>query len=389
MHLLELREALGEAYRAAGRTAPRSTGAEPRAGVTQVGTVHLMELRAAVGEGVRTALRLHRYLADSTWRLRGWQHRLRGLEAEPHVPASVGRTHGLPRLGQVPPAVDGRRRQAVVVAAGHPVRHYRFLLATVRVRHYRLGYHVPRVPTARRFPRVEMQPSAHEKLLVVALMTFVLSMPAATSPAATAAWKSGSGAHLVLMPPRSPTTEPQPDRTFPRVATAPAQLPPDILLDSHLLRAEQAVRDDDRAAARAAMAEIDALQAEHELETPADYHYRYARIWSAVANWERSHASAFRYLELLGRDGDHYLDALTLLNRATAAIEEIERAHEMRGGGGSPSTGGRGEGTGGQGAGATCGCRRRPADGVRVHSARRVSDGVLRPSQRSVSTDTG
>ena len=175
-----------------------------------------------------------------------------------------------------------------------------------------------------------MQPSAHEQLLVVALMTFVLSMPAATSSAATAAWKSGSGAHLVLMPPRSPTTEPQPDRTFPRVAIAPVQLPPDILLDNHLLRAEQAVRDDDRAAARAAMAEIDALQAEHQLETPADYHYRYARIWSAVANWNRSHASAVRYLELLGRDGDHYLDALTLLNRATAAIEEIERAREMR-----------------------------------------------------------
>ena len=122
----------------------------------------------------------------------------------------------------------------------------------------------------------------------------------------------------------------QPGRTLPRTGTPPTQLPPDILLDSHLLRAEQSLRDDDRAAARAAMADIDALQAEHELETPADYHYRYARIWSDVANWERSHASALRYLEILGRDGDHYLDALMLLNRATAAIEEVARARELR-----------------------------------------------------------
>ena len=124
--------------------------------------------------------------------------------------------------------------------------------------------------------------------------------------------------------------QPQPNPTPSARATAPAQLPPVILLDSHLLRAEQSVRDDDRGAARAAMAEIDALQAEHELDTPADYHYRYARIWSELANWDRSHASAVRYLQLLGRDGDHYLDALTLLNRATAAIEEIARARQLR-----------------------------------------------------------
>ena len=122
---------------------------------------------------------------------------------------------------------------------------------------------------------------------------------------------------------------PQPDRP-PPAPTAPTQLPPAILLDSHLLRAEQSVRDNDPTAARVAMAEIDALQAQHELETPADYHYRYARIWGEVANWERSQASAVRYLDLLGRDGDHYLDALTLMNRATAAIDDIARARELR-----------------------------------------------------------
>ena len=124
--------------------------------------------------------------------------------------------------------------------------------------------------------------------------------------------------------------QPQPDRTPRARATAPAQLPPDILLDSHLLRAEQSLREDDHTGARAAMAQIDALQADHELPTPPDYHYRYARVWSAVANWERSQASAVRYLELTGREGEHYLDALTLMNRAITRLEAIERDRVRR-----------------------------------------------------------
>ena len=123
---------------------------------------------------------------------------------------------------------------------------------------------------------------------------------------------------------------PQPDPAPAAAATAPAQLPPPILLDSALLRAEESVRTDDRPGALAAMDHIDALQAAHELVPPPDYHYRFARVWSAVTNWERSQAAAVRYLELTGRDGDHYLDALTLMNQATAGIEQLERARELQ-----------------------------------------------------------
>ena len=122
--------------------------------------------------------------------------------------------------------------------------------------------------------------------------------------------------------------QPQPHRTPAPPATAPGQLPPVILLDSHLLRAEQSTRNDDRRGALAAMEQIDVLQAEHQLDTPADYHFRYARVWTSLANWERSQASAVRYLELTGRDGEHYLDALTLMNRATAALEDLARERE-------------------------------------------------------------
>ena len=48
VHLLELREALGAAYTAAGRAAPRWTDASPTAGTTPIRAAHLTELRAAV-----------------------------------------------------------------------------------------------------------------------------------------------------------------------------------------------------------------------------------------------------------------------------------------------------------------------------------------------------
>ena len=114
------------------------------------------------------------------------------------------------------------------------------------------------------------------------------------------------------------------------VVTPTAQLPPEIMLDGHLLRAEDAVRERDPAAARAAMDRIGALQEQHELDTPPVYHYRYAIVWNELSAWDRSLASAVRYLELTGRDGEYYLDALTLMNRATAEIENIERAREQR-----------------------------------------------------------
>ena len=119
-------------------------------------------------------------------------------------------------------------------------------------------------------------------------------------------------------------------RTRAAASSGTVQLPPEILLDGHLLRAEDAVRERDPAAARAAMDRIVALQEQHELDSPPTYHYRYASVWNVLGAWDQSLASAVRYLELTGRDGEHYLDALTLMNRATAEIETIERARELR-----------------------------------------------------------
>ena len=78
------------------------------------------------------------------------------------------------------------------------------------------------------------------------------------------------------------------------VVATTAQLPPEIMLDGHLLRAEDAVRQRDPAAARAAMNQIEALQEQHELDAPATYHYRYASVWNALGAWDQSLASAVR-----------------------------------------------------------------------------------------------
>ena len=112
--------------------------------------------------------------------------------------------------------------------------------------------------------------------------------------------------------------------------TATAQLPPEIMLDGHLLRAEAAVRARDPAAARAAMDRIAALQEQHELDTPRTYHFRYASVWNTRAHGTSRWRPPFATSSSRDATASNYLDALTLMNRATAAIEELERARELR-----------------------------------------------------------
>ena len=95
-----------------------------------------------------------------------------------------------------------------------------------------------------------------------------------------------------------------------------SQLPPDIQADLYLRQAEQAAGEGDAASALAAMERLETLQREHELEpAPAD-HYRYAQAWAAAGEPERAMESAVRYLQLQGREAEHYAEALDLVSRA-------------------------------------------------------------------------
>ena len=113
------------------------------------------------------------------------------------------------------------------------------------------------------------------------------------------------------------------------------ELPPEILADKYLRQAERLVQEKDYEGARKAMEELVALQQEHGLEPDPEDHFRYARIWSAAGAPERAMEAAVRYLQIRGREAEHYDEALDLINRAEA---EQARAESGAGGtAGSPS----------------------------------------------------
>ena len=100
-----------------------------------------------------------------------------------------------------------------------------------------------------------------------------------------------------------------------RTGRAASQLPPGIRADLYLRQAEQAARDRDEAGAGRAMERLRALQAEHGLELTPEDHYRYAQTWAAAGEPQRAMAAAVRYLQLRGREAEHYTEALDLINR--------------------------------------------------------------------------
>ena len=94
------------------------------------------------------------------------------------------------------------------------------------------------------------------------------------------------------------------------------ELPPEILADKYLRQAEQLVREKDYEGARQALEKLEALQQEHGLEPDPEDHFRYARIWSEAGAPERAMEEAVRYLQIRGREAEHYEEALDLINRA-------------------------------------------------------------------------
>ena len=101
-----------------------------------------------------------------------------------------------------------------------------------------------------------------------------------------------------------------------RPAAAAGQLPPEIMADRYLLKAEQAVGDQDLEIARLALERLQALQTERGLELAQEDHFRLAKAWEAAGEPERALQAAVRYLQLGGRDAEHYTEALELMNRA-------------------------------------------------------------------------
>ena len=105
---------------------------------------------------------------------------------------------------------------------------------------------------------------------------------------------------------------------------AAQDLPPAIEADRLLLLAEQQLRDEDFGAALIALDQILELQAQHNLELPAPFWFSHAHVAMQAGFPEVARASALRYLEVTGQGGEHYVEALELLNEAEAARVEGE-----------------------------------------------------------------
>ena len=111
--------------------------------------------------------------------------------------------------------------------------------------------------------------------------------------------------------------------------TASGELPPEIMADRYLLKAEQAVRDQDVGVARLAMEQLHAVRQEHGLEPAPEDHFRYAKAWEAAKEPVRAMEAAVRYLQLRGQEAAHYTETLELMNRVESGKAALPSPTEV------------------------------------------------------------
>ena len=110
--------------------------------------------------------------------------------------------------------------------------------------------------------------------------------------------------------------------------TAAAQLPPEILVDRQLVRAERLMAEDDPLGALIAMDTARVLQEENELEVSDEFHFTYAQVAYAAGLTERAVEAVNEYLMATGQEGELYREALELFDAAEARL--VEEAAERR-----------------------------------------------------------
>ena len=103
--------------------------------------------------------------------------------------------------------------------------------------------------------------------------------------------------------------------------TAPPALPPEIMADRHLVKAEQLEARKEYAGALKVMDEVFTMQKEHELKLPDEILYKYARIAMSADSVRVALASVNTYLVAVGKEGAFYKEALAL---SLEAEEELE-----------------------------------------------------------------
>ena len=95
-------------------------------------------------------------------------------------------------------------------------------------------------------------------------------------------------------------------------AAAAAQLPPDVLVDQYLLRADRLMESEDPKGALEMLGKIVALQKEHGLTLPDEFHFKHAKVAFSAGSIEAARESVNRYLTVAGRESNFYREALEL-----------------------------------------------------------------------------
>lgn len=110
-------------------------------------------------------------------------------------------------------------------------------------------------------------------------------------------------------------------------------LPPEMLADKYLIKAERLHAKEDYAGAFKVMEEIIALQKEHEFKLPVDFHFKYARVALSAGSVKIAIDAINKHLAATGRDGEFYRDALALLVEAEEMRISVEKtcANKPRG----------------------------------------------------------
>ena len=108
------------------------------------------------------------------------------------------------------------------------------------------------------------------------------------------------------------------------VLGAAAQLPPEIMMDAYLLQAETLSGEGDYGGALEELNKVVALQSEHNLTLPDDFHFKHAQTALSAGAIEAAVDSVNKYLAAAGRAGELYREALELLVRSERRLLEPE-----------------------------------------------------------------
>ena len=110
------------------------------------------------------------------------------------------------------------------------------------------------------------------------------------------------------------------------VTSVCAELPPEIQVDRLLIQAEREMRDGDHWSAVFTFERILEVCEEHGLEIPTEFWFRQAGVLQSAGLHERAIEASTRYLQEVGRGGEHYRAALDILDAAEVGLSEAQIA---------------------------------------------------------------